>query len=209
MEGRPRGSLKWSQQFVPMWRLRNETPTPRVETARSDAAPPRCGALVLARRPRSALADPAPFLHQQFPVLAVGLQVDGGDDVARLPAPAARNSRTGASPSAHRPRSGGRSRRTASVRLRWMISGSNGDRICTGPSRSRPARSARLQHLRPGPVLRTSPAPSSATGTSSLRRTRASISAPHRRLARRVEMTDGIEADDALRTQARDRAGRR
>src|SRR6476659_7798830 len=38
--------------------------------------------VVLARRPRSALADPAPFLHQQFLVLAVGLEVDGGDDVA-------------------------------------------------------------------------------------------------------------------------------
>src|SRR5258705_13737745 len=36
---------------------------------------------VLAQAPRGALADPAPFLHQQFPVLAVGLEVDGGDDV--------------------------------------------------------------------------------------------------------------------------------
>ena len=45
------------------------------------------------------------------------------------------------------------------------------------------------------------PAPSSATGTSSLRRTRASIRAPHRRLARRVEMADRIQADHALRAQ--------
>src|SRR5437879_1569134 len=37
--------------------------------------------VVLARGPRRALADPAPFLHQQFLVLAVGLEVDGGDDV--------------------------------------------------------------------------------------------------------------------------------
>src|SRR5207244_8629725 len=37
--------------------------------------------VVLARSPRRALADPAPFLHQEFPVLAVGLQIDGGDDV--------------------------------------------------------------------------------------------------------------------------------
>src|SRR5882757_7364231 len=35
----------------------------------------------LARRPCGALADPTPFLHQQFLVLAVGLEIDGGDDV--------------------------------------------------------------------------------------------------------------------------------
>src|SRR6266487_4506469 len=37
--------------------------------------------VVLARSPRRALADPAPFLHQQFLVLAVGLQIDRGNDV--------------------------------------------------------------------------------------------------------------------------------
>src|SRR3954469_14826216 len=36
---------------------------------------------LIAPAPRSALADPAPFLHQQLFVLAVGLQIDGGDDL--------------------------------------------------------------------------------------------------------------------------------
>src|SRR6267142_2139586 len=36
---------------------------------------------VLARAPRGALADPAPFLHQKLLVLPVGLEIDGGDDV--------------------------------------------------------------------------------------------------------------------------------
>src|SRR5216684_6349014 len=35
---------------------------------------------ILARAPRRGV-DPAPFLHQQFAALAVGLQIDGGDDV--------------------------------------------------------------------------------------------------------------------------------
>jgi hypothetical protein len=47
--------------------------------------------VVLARGAAAgAFADPAPFLHQEFLVLAVGLQIDGGDDVLA------------ASPSAHR-----------------------------------------------------------------------------------------------------------
>src|SRR5262245_17060045 len=37
--------------------------------------------VVLAAPLRRALADPAPFLHQQLPVLAVGLEVNGGNDV--------------------------------------------------------------------------------------------------------------------------------
>src|SRR4030088_2450735 len=36
---------------------------------------------VLARVPLRAVADPAPFLHQQFAALAIGLEVEGGDDV--------------------------------------------------------------------------------------------------------------------------------
>ena len=36
---------------------------------------------VLSRAPLRGSADPAPFLHQQFAALAVGLEVDGGDDV--------------------------------------------------------------------------------------------------------------------------------
>jgi|GEM_PF-5363467 len=35
---------------------------------------------ILARAPRRGV-DPTPFLHQQFAALAVGLQIDGGDDV--------------------------------------------------------------------------------------------------------------------------------
>src|SRR5688572_33402690 len=32
-------------------------------------------------RARRATADPGPFLHQKLPLRAVGLEVDGGDDV--------------------------------------------------------------------------------------------------------------------------------
>ena len=78
--------------------------TPPAETARSGAALPRCGASIPCAGPSSRRADPAPFLHQQFSALAVGLQVECGDDVLADPAPAARNSRTRALPSVHRPR---------------------------------------------------------------------------------------------------------
>ena len=37
--------------------------------------------VLLARSLRRAPADPVPFLHQQLLVLAIGLEVDGGDDV--------------------------------------------------------------------------------------------------------------------------------
>src|SRR5438045_3760621 len=37
--------------------------------------------VVLAHTARGALADPVPLLHQQFLVLAVGLEIDGGNDV--------------------------------------------------------------------------------------------------------------------------------
>ena len=36
---------------------------------------------LLARAAFGALADPAPFLHQQFAVLSIGLQIECGDDV--------------------------------------------------------------------------------------------------------------------------------
>ena len=86
--------------------------TPPAETARTGAVPPRCDASAPCARPFARRADPVPFLHQQFPVLAVGLEIERGDDVVARPAPAARNSRTPAFPSAHRPRSDARSRRT-------------------------------------------------------------------------------------------------
>src|SRR4051812_24457339 len=37
--------------------------------------------VILAGTARGPLADPVPFLHQQFPVLAVGLEIEGGDNV--------------------------------------------------------------------------------------------------------------------------------
>ena len=82
-----------------------------------------------------------------------------------------------------------------------MTSGSNGERMCTRPIAlvCRP-RSIRLQHLGPRPMLLLAGA---------FERDRRQFlaphprfdQAPHRRLARRVEMADGIQTDEPLRAQ--------
>src|ERR1019366_7157184 len=72
-----------------------------------------------------------------------------------------------------------------------MIRGSNGDRMCTSSEAPSPAFSSASGRAQCSCL----PAPSSATGTSSLRL------APDPRLVRRIEMADRIQAHDAFRAQ--------
>ena len=168
----------------------------RAGSARSGAAPPRCAAC-------AARAAPFPtqvhFCISSLPRGAVGLQVDAPRRSRRRRAPAARNSRRRASPSAHRPR------RVLVVEEQLQPLALDDQRVERREDVHRrsvaPARSAAARA--PPAVAQCSvlPAPSIATGTSS-----AAAHAPldqlsHRGLARRVEVADGIEADDALRAQ--------
>ena len=54
--------------------------TPPAETARSGASSSSMLRFSSLRAALPAVADPGPFLHQQLPALAVGLQIDRGDD---------------------------------------------------------------------------------------------------------------------------------
>ncbi len=94
------------QSFGGLSRMRTEFTSP-AETPRTAPAPPRS----------SPQLGAPPFLsHVHFcisslPLLAVGLQIERPQRSPRRPAPAARNSRKRAFPSARRPRSGARNRR--------------------------------------------------------------------------------------------------
>ena len=214
-EGRHRLQRKiprWGNAGIPwakglLWRLfaaspaTGSKPTPPVETVRNGPVPPRCGACSPCAPPCCALADPAPFLHQEFLVLAVGLQVDGGDDVFAdqdrqreiaeqalllrhigLEAVAVAEEQLGA------------------LALDDQRIERREDVHQAGVALARRRRSVRFQHLGPRPVLL-------LAGV--LDRDRHQFlaphprldQAPHRLLARRVEMADRIQADDALGTQ--------
>ena len=116
-----------------------------------------------------ALADPAPFLHEEFPLLAVGLQIDRGDDVL------ADQDLQG--PNNPKPLSFVTGLETVTVAeeqfgaLALDNKRSNGESTPTRPASPAPAG--------PGPSASSTsgraqcsclPAPSSATGASSLRR---------------------------------------
>ena len=143
-----------------------------------------------------AVADPGPFLHQQLLVLAVGLEIDGGDDVVA---------------DQHR------QRKVAELALFLRHIGLELVAVAEEQfgalalddqwierredvHQSRRALACALQRLRPRPVLLLAGA---------FERDRQQLAAADPRLdqladrglARRVEMADRIQADDALRTQ--------
>ena len=78
-----------------------------------------------------------------------------------------------------------------------MMSGSNGERMWT----SSPAGSGRPRASPGAPSARSLPAPSSVDRHQLLAAHAGLDQPPDRRLARRVEMADRVEADDALRAQ--------
>ena len=99
----------------------------RAENARSGAALLLC---VLVHPARTS-ADPGPLLHPQLLLLAIRLEIDGGDDGVADQHGLGEVAESRAPPWARTPRSGARSRRRAAAACAGWMSGSKGDRMWT------------------------------------------------------------------------------